>query len=137
VVSDEQVRAFLGFVLQRLMNVASFIATPPYAITAKTPCVGEGDTKLLEHAIDSFATEARGFVLPGGCEEAARLHVARAVVRRAERRVLALEDRPVNMEPLRFLNRLSDLLYVLARHANATSGTAEEAWDPSAVRPGR
>jgi cob(I)alamin adenosyltransferase len=69
------------------------------------------------------------FVLPGGTEAAARLHVARAVCRRAERRSVALaEEHEVNPAALAYLNRLSDLLFILARAANA--GSQEPLWRP-------
>lgn len=75
------------------------------------------------------------FVLPGGSEAAARLHVARATVRRAERAITALaENEPVNPAAKTYVNRLSDLLFVLARGANA--GGADELWVPGASRAG-
>ena len=75
----------------------------------------------------------KSFVLPGGSETAARLHVARAVCRRVERDVLrASAERPVNPVALRYLNRLSDLLFVLARAANA--GGTEPLWRPGGER---
>ncbi len=76
------------------------------------------------------------FVLPGGSEAAARLHVARATVRRAERAITALAaDEPVNPAALTYVNRLSDLLFVLARGANA-GGADDVLWVPGASRNG-
>jgi cob(I)alamin adenosyltransferase len=73
----------------------------------------------------------RSFVLPGGSEAAARLHVARTVCRRAERLVVALaEEADVNPAALAYLNRLSDLLFILARAANAEAGHEEPLWRP-------
>jgi cob(I)alamin adenosyltransferase len=73
----------------------------------------------------------RSFVLPGGGELAARLHVARAVCRRAERRVLTFaESTRVNPIVLAYLNRLSDFLFILARAANAEAGRSEPLWKP-------
>jgi cob(I)alamin adenosyltransferase len=73
--------------------------------------------------------ELKSFVLPGGSEVAARLHIARAVCRRAERDVLdAARTRPVNPLAVTYLNRLSDLLFILARAANA--GGSEPLWRP-------
>jgi len=73
--------------------------------------------------------ELRSFVLPGGSETAARLHVARATCRRTEREVLAVHgERPVNPLALVYLNRLSDLLFILARAAN--QGGGEPLWKP-------
>jgi cob(I)alamin adenosyltransferase len=77
--------------------------------------------------------ELRSFVLPGGSEAAARLHVARTVCRRAEREVLAAgREQPVNPEVGVYLNRLSDLLFVLARAANPPG--EEPLWQPGASR---
>jgi cob(I)alamin adenosyltransferase len=76
----------------------------------------------------------KSFVLPGGTEAAARLHVARAVCRRAERLAVALAaEHAVNPTALAYLNRLSDLLYILARAANA--GSAEPLWRPGGDGP--
>jgi cob(I)alamin adenosyltransferase len=72
----------------------------------------------------------RSFVLPGGSRAAAHLHVCRTVCRRAERRALAVED--ANPEVVRYLNRLSDLLFILSRGANA--GGEEPLWDPQRYR---
>ena len=75
----------------------------------------------------------RSFVLPGGTEAAALLHLARTGCRRAERRAVALAAREdVNAEALAYLNRLSDLLFILARAANATAGAGEPLWRPGA-----
>jgi cob(I)alamin adenosyltransferase len=80
-------------------------------------------------AVNAGLPELRSFVLPGGSEAAARLHVARAVCRRAESVVLwAASERPVNPLALVYLNRLSDLLFILARAANA--GGDEPLWRP-------
>ncbi len=78
----------------------------------------------------------RSFILPGGSEAAALLHLARTVCRRAERRVVTLARRePVNPEARAYLNRLSDLLFILARAANAERGDEEPLWKPGG--PGR
>lgn len=77
----------------------------------------------------------KSFVLPGGSEAAARLHLARTICRRAERRVARLaEEHPVSPDALAYLNRLSDLLFILARDANVTAGHAEPLWRPGASR---
>ena len=70
----------------------------------------------------------RSFVLPGGTPAAAQLHVCRTVCRRAERRVLAVTD--ANPEVLRYLNRLSDLLFILSRAANVGAAAGEPLWEP-------
>ncbi len=88
----------------------------------------------LEADCDRFNAELpelRSFILPGGTETAARLHVARTVCRRAEREVIAATDE-VELNPLvlPYLNRLSDLIFILARAANAHAGEAEPLWRP-------
>jgi cob(I)alamin adenosyltransferase len=104
----------------------------------------EGDGKLRtdQSAIDRLEadcdaanaplTELKSFILPGGTEQAARLHVARAVCRRAERDVIeAAQQRPVNPLAVVYLNRLSDLLFILARAANSGD---EPLWKPGGER---
>lgn len=94
------------------------------------------DAERLERAIDA-AEEGlpplTHFVLPGGSPQAAALHLARTVCRRAERCVLALEDAPARTEIVIYLNRLSDLLFVLARRANAKAGVEDVPWAPRGV----
>jgi len=92
------------------------------------------DTRVgeLEHAIDDADTELeplRAFILPAGTPKAAALHVARTVCRRAERRIVELSE-STEIPPLVviYLNRLSDLLFTLARVANRRAGVAEETW---------
>jgi cob(I)alamin adenosyltransferase len=93
----------------------------------------------LEERCDEANAELpmlRSFILPGGSEAAALLHLARTVCRRAERRVVTLARRePVSPEARQYLNRLSDLLFILARRANADIGAEEPLWKPGG--PGR
>ena len=94
-------------------------------------------TEWLEQAIDTLNARLEpltSFVLPGGSEAAARVHVARATTRAAERAMAALaEDEPVNPAALSYINRLSDLLFVLARVAN-DDGKADVKWVPGGNR---
>lgn len=131
----------LDFVQQRLMNCAGSLATPAEHVRATTPVITEDDVATLEAAIDRF-TELTGeldhFIIPAGDDASARLHVARAVMRRAERRVVALAaTERVDPQVLRFVNRASDLLYAAARWWTQVKGSADEQWDPakSAPRP--
>ena len=104
---------------------------------------GDGRLRLEQSSIDRLERECdeanaalpelRSFVLPGGAEAAARLHVARALCRSVEREVIAAAaDRPLNPLAAVYLNRLSDLLFILARAANA--GSAEPLWRPGGER---
>jgi cob(I)alamin adenosyltransferase len=91
----------------------------------------------LEQRIDALnehVAPLRSFILPGGSEASARVHVARAAVRRAERAMTALAaEAPVNPAALAFVNRLSDYLFVLARALNA-NGEGDVLWQPGANR---
>ena len=96
--------------------------------------VTEAQVQRLEELCDRVNESLeplKSFVLPGGSEAAARLHVARAACRRAERLAVALaEDASVSPDALSYLNRLSDLLFILARAANAEAGVPEPLWKP-------
>lgn len=130
-VIDTPLDLLLAFSQQRLLNLASLLASPAPAPDA--PRVNAADIGTLERATDDLGRAAgsfRGFSLPGGGEAGSRLHVARAVVRRAERRVLALAAREaVDPAAIAFLNRLSDALFAAALFANGLDGVSEETWD--------
>ena len=95
-------------------------------------------TEWLEGACDEVnetLAPLRSFVIPGGTPASAQLHVCRTVCRRAERRAIAVGDEG-NPEVVRYLNRLSDLLFILARAANQGPRTPEPLWDPGAHAAG-
>jgi cob(I)alamin adenosyltransferase len=100
--------------------------------------VDETQVEWLEQRCDEVNERLeplKSFVLPGGTELAARLHVARTVCRRAERRALALaQEHDVNPTANAYLNRLSDLLFILARAANDAAGRDEPLWRPGGSR---
>jgi cob(I)alamin adenosyltransferase len=100
--------------------------------------LSDADVTLLEHAIDDAEEPLpplKNFILPEGPPDVAALHLARTVVRRAERRVLTLANRE-NVRPclLVYLNRLADLLFVLARRARHENGTGDQPWAPRGKR---
>ena len=114
------------------MTVADTDIASPYEEGDEKLRVTQAQIDALERDCDE-ANEPleplKSFILPGGSEAAARLHVARAVCRRAESVALwAADERPVNPLALVYLNRLSDLLFILARAANA--GGEEPLWRP-------
>ena len=94
--------------------------------------IEESQVQRLESAIDALERDLsplRTFVLPGGSAEAAWLHVARATCRRAERKLVALSEvEQLRPELLRYVNRLSDLLFVMARHANFRAKVEDVPW---------
>ncbi len=122
-----------------LFDVGADLCTPIEAAPAYEPLrIVQGQVDALEREIDRFnepLEPLRSFVLAGGTPGAAHLHVARTVVRRAERATWrAVETHPDTVSPLTatYLNRLSDLLFVLARHANREVG--DVLWVPGANR---
>ena len=125
-----------------LFDLGADLATPAgesedFAPSEMVLRVVAGQVAWLESAIDDATAQLEpltSFILPGGSEDAARLHLARAIVRRAERAVVALEDsEPVNPQALAYINRLSDYLFVAARLANER-GRADVKWVPGANR---
>lgn len=131
--SDPDLQALLQSIQSDLFNLGAELAAPPEQ--------GEQDSHLrsdqvaaLEDSIDRLSAALppwRQFILPGGTPGAAALHLARTIARRAERRVVAIcPPEAVNPEVRRYLNRLSDLLFVLARTVNHRSGTPELPWQP-------
>lgn len=104
--------------------------TPPLRVTAAQVARLEAEIDAANARLAPLAS----FVLPGGSPAAAELHLARTVVRRAEREMTALAEREaVNPEAVRYVNRLSDLLFVLARQAN-DDGAGDVLWQPGAHR---
>ena len=100
--------------------------------------IDDDDAHRLERAIDDaekVLTPLKTFVLPGGSPQASALHLARTVCRRAERAVLSIDDTPARNEIVIYLNRLSDLLFTLARHANLKAGVEDVPWTPRAAKP--
>ncbi len=134
---DHQAEALLVQLQRLLFEVGADLATPLHS-RARIARITPEHTEALEQEIDRLETALpplRHFILPGGTPAAAMLHVARTVCRRAERCVSALaEQEAINPELLRFLNRLSDLLFVLARWVNHTHGMAETPWKSSSPR---
>jgi cob(I)alamin adenosyltransferase len=97
------------------------------------PLLDADDIARLERAIDTVEgtlSPLQTFVLPAGSSQACALHLARTVCRRAERAVLGTDDAPVRLDLVVYLNRLSDLLFVLARGANAASRVGDVPWAP-------
>jgi len=115
-----------------LFALGAQLADPADKIAARVTkaTLGDSDILRLEQLIDRVEADLpplRRFILAGGGPAGAALHLARTVCRRAERRMVAL-DPPVDAVLLRYMNRLSDLLFVLARAANQRAGVAEIEW---------
>jgi len=131
-IRDAELDAALARIQHDLFALGADLATPLDAATNWVVRVDDTMTARLEAEIDRFEDELpplTHFVLPGGTPAAAHLHLARTVCRRAERRVVHLAHaEPLNTAVLRYLNRLSDWLFVAARLANHRAGRADEPW---------
>jgi len=130
--NDEETVATLRIIQTELFVLGAELATP--AGLKPNLRVGEPHVTQLEHWIDAASAEVaplRNFVLPGGAATAADLHFARTVCRRAERAVVALAQiQPVGQWAIVYLNRLSDLLFALARQANKQANVEDIPWHP-------
>ena len=127
--------ATLKQVQHELFNLGSILATLPEDVHPKQPHVTDGDIEALEQEIDRANDELqplRSFVLPGGSRLDAELHVCRTVCRRAERILVRLgREQEIHGESLRYLNRLSDALFVWSRWVNHVLGAEETLWAPN------
>lgn len=130
-ISEPQTVEFLNAVQGRLFDIGTLLANPRHvSVGIQSAHVAE-----LEAAIDTMTAELpeiRTFILPGGTRLSATAHLCRCVVRRAERRVVALSrEAHVHAVVLRYLNRLSDYFFVLARHYNAKASVEDIPWKPA------
>jgi cob(I)alamin adenosyltransferase len=130
--ADREIDADIVHLQRDLFALGAQLADPGEKIAARVgkAALGDADVTRLEQVIDRYEAELpplRRFILAGGSPAGAALHLARAVCRRAERRMVALEPA---LDPvlLRYVNRLSDLLFVLARAMNHRAGAVETEW---------
>ncbi|MBW2496302.1 MAG: cob(I)yrinic acid a,c-diamide adenosyltransferase [Deltaproteobacteria bacterium] len=134
--SDPELDEAMRGIQSALFDLGASLATPDpdHRVKAGVSGVGSQEVDALEAMIDRLEGSLeplRSFILPGGSPAAAAFHVARTVCRRAERAVVRLagvRGESVEESGLRYLNRLSDLLFVLARYENARRGIADVAW---------
>ncbi|MGD9722459.1 MAG: cob(I)yrinic acid a,c-diamide adenosyltransferase [Pirellulales bacterium] len=130
---DAAIDALVRKIQNELFSIGAQLATPDPAAHG-TALVGPAHITALERAIDEHEeglAPLKTFVMPGGTPAAAYLHLARTVCRRAERRLVTLlrtSDEPISPDILIYLNRLSDLLFVLARSVNRAAGVADVPW---------
>jgi cob(I)alamin adenosyltransferase len=138
---DHAVDAMLARIQNDLFDLGADLATPESAKSQRREPLRVSDAQVerLERELDGLneaLAPLRSFVLPGGTPAAATLHLARTVCRRAERLVVALNEKPeeaVSPAAIKYLNRLSDFLFVAARHANQR-GEGDVLWVPGQNR---
>ena len=135
--TDQKLARILSIIQNDLFDVGADLATP---MDSASPAlrVDSAWIERLEGWCDEFSEgldSLRSFLLPGGSPLSAQLNMVRTIVRRAERDAWkAAEDRDINMVAIRYLNRLSDLMFIMGRYANAVSGCDEVLWVPAASR---
>lgn len=125
---------FLAGIQSRLMHCAALLAAGPGASRSRMVAPADEDIAEMEREIDdmeSLIKPLNSFILPGGSVHIASIHVARAVTRRAERAVIRLSgEADVDWQIVKYLNRLSDYLFVLSRKVADESGVEQPAWIP-------
>lgn len=135
---DATIDPVLELVQRDLFTIGAELASVPDRVSKlKLSLIAAADVERLERAIDEAdgaCPPLKAFVLPGGSPQAAALHLARTVCRRAERSVLALDDAPARAEVVVYLNRLSDLLFALARRANVAAAVSDVPWAPRSTK---
>ncbi len=139
--SDQNSKKTLREIQDRLFTIGSALACDPEKETKmKIPDLKEADIIFLEKEIDEMNSklpEMKFFILPGGNIGASTAHVARCVCRRAERWVVNMQQQNLEVESIiiKYLNRLSDYLFVLARYLGHLAGAKEIAWRPRISEP--
>ena len=131
-VSRPEIATMIGVLQHELFTLGADLATPLDNRNAQIARIEETHIAAMEQRIDMLEEQLdpiRFFILPGGCESAARLHVCRTVARRAERLIVRLSAmEKINEGNLRYINRLSDFLFVLARYANHLEDREDIRW---------
>ena len=136
-IDDDELGAVLADVQHRLFDVGGVLCMPGMDTPEFIEMLQER-TGRMEALMDRWFELQGGlenFILPGGCRAAASLHVGRCAVREAEQLVVTLHrDEPVHAAVLTYLNRLSDMLFVMAREVNRRSGVEDVTWKPATDR---
>jgi cob(I)alamin adenosyltransferase len=129
---DELTKNIIGEIQNSLFRVGSELATPPEVKSKAIVAISSDEIHNIEKVIDEIELKLKplkNFILPGGSKSASFLHLARTVCRRAERKIIELDlEESINPDIIVYINRLSDLLFVLARFANHISSTPEIEW---------
>jgi cob(I)alamin adenosyltransferase len=132
--SGERLGPIVARVQNELFNLGAHLATDDTARWSKQPAVAERHIVALEREMDACnedLPELRSFILPGGGAASSAFHLARTVCRRAERLAVSLADEEeLGPQAIPYLNRLSDALFVMSRHAARLYGQAEPLWEP-------
>lgn len=123
---------FLEIMQHNLFVIGSYLATDQEKTSASSFLISEEKILQVEHEIDRLneqLPELTSFILPGGSIAAANAHICRTISRRAERKIVTLsKEHNVDIQIIKYINRLSDYLFTLARYINNREGIAEKSW---------
>ena len=126
---------YLIRIQNELFNLGNMLATLPEDYNSKMPSINESDIKYMENVIDDFnlnLPSLQSFVLPGGVRLSVYFHISRAICRKCERLSVKLSiNNKIDNLVIQYLNRLSDLMFVLSRWSNCESNTKENIWNPN------
>ena len=129
---SEKTSKILNLIQNSLFVIGSELASPSDVESKAITPVTEEDIRILENYIDEIDTDLsplKNFILPGGTKSASLLHFARTVCRRAERRIVEIDKvEKINQKIIVYINRLSDLLFVIARYENHVASSPEIEW---------
>jgi cob(I)alamin adenosyltransferase len=132
--NNQQINESLMFILDRLMTCTAILATDCDDCGVSIPEISDNDVFILEHEIDHMESELpalNAFILPGGNKVSSQCHIARTVCRRAERQIIGLSSELfVPDVVIRFMNRLSDYLFVLSRKILHDNNQKDTPWKP-------
>lgn len=136
-IKDEEDLKMLSYIQHKLFTVGSYLATETEAISPKAASIiTESDIERIEKMMDEIDSQLpaiRQFILPGGCESASRAHICRSICRRAERCMCCVkEEYPVDENIMKFVNRLSDYFFLLARKEGNKNG-GEIFWEQGVI----
>lgn len=138
-IRDQEIELFIKKSLieiqDKLFTIESHLASVDKKTGKKIPEIKEGDVATLEKDIDNMdesLPELNSFILPGGCVTASYCHIARTICRRVERRVISLKSEKFTVDPIiiKYINRLSDYLFTLARYLTKKANGTETPWIP-------
>ena len=134
--APDEIASIIRQLQSRLFDLGADLCTPPDANVKRTVRITAAHVTELEGLIDRVSAQLpppKTFILPGGCQVAAHLHLARTIGRRAERRIVALSRKQtINANVMVYLNRVGDLLFALARRANGLAKIEDTPWLPDA-----
>ena len=128
---DKEISEILGEIQEDLFAIGADLATPPTSKTRAIRISLEAASRLegIIDKLDATLSPLKRFILPGGGKATAHIHAARGICRRAERRIVELsKTEEVNPAVLVYMNRLSDLLFIVARHLNKIENISEKEW---------